>query len=156
MKGLIKLAVYAAAGVGAYELARRYGLLQKAGDWLSQQVPDEYKEQARQYVDQARERAQQYAGQVRDRAGQYGERAQQLVGQATNTVRSYAGQGGQGDQGSNQDSGLSEQGGVNGPTSNRHTGGAQNLTGPGRGTTAEVDEGTGVHIAHTVGRGVVR
>ena len=155
----IKLGVYLAAGYGTYHILRKYGLLQKAGLWLSEQVPGEYIDQAQQYGGQLRERAQQYGGQLRGAAGQYGERAQQLAHTATDAVRNATGYGGAqaaGAGGSGQDTGLSQQGGVNGPTANGHTGGAQNISGPGRGTIANVDEGTGIHAAHTVGRGVVR
>ena len=159
MLKLMKLGVYVAAGYGTYHILRKYGLLQKAGLWLSEQVPGEYIDQAQQYGGQLRERAQQYTGQLRETAGQYGERASQLAHSATDAVRSATGYGGAAAGaagGSAQDAGLSQQGGVNGPTANGHTGGAQNISGPGRGTTTQVDEGTGIHAAHTVGRGVVR
>jgi hypothetical protein len=135
MANWIRLGMYVAAGVGTYEILRRYGLLQKAGDWLSQQVPDEYKDQAREYAGQVRDRARHVGEQVRERAGEYGERAQQWANEATETVRSAVGGDGR---------------------SSQHTGGAQNLSGAGRGTSTSTDESNGTHVPHTVGRGVVR
>jgi hypothetical protein len=51
MRGLIKLGIMAAAAYGAYELARRYGLIEKAADWLEEQIPDDMKERAQQVGD---------------------------------------------------------------------------------------------------------
>lgn len=155
--GLFKLAFYAAAGFGTYEILRRTGALQKAGQWLNEQVPDEYKDQARQYADQIRERANEYAGQVRERVGDYAERGHQIADRATEAVRSAVGYGqpatAGGSGGSSQSSGLSASGGV---TGNGHSGGSQNISGAGRGARAETDEPSGTHVPHTVGRGVVR
>jgi hypothetical protein len=114
MANWIKLGIYAAAGVGTYELLRRYGLLKKAGDWLSEQVPGEYKDQAREYADRAHQWADDASGKVREAVG----------GAVAAAVE--------------------------------HTGGPQNLTGAGRGKTTTTDEPNGVHVPHTVGRGVVR
>ena len=140
MANWIKLGVYVAAGVGTYEILRRYGLLQKAGDWLSQQVPDEFKDQARDY-----------AGQLRDRAGGYGERAQKWANDATESVR-----GAVGSAAASATAGGSNSGSNSGSNPSDHTGGPQNLTGAGRGTSTTTDEPNGTHVTHTVGRGVVR
>jgi ElaB/YqjD/DUF883 family membrane-anchored ribosome-binding protein len=148
-----KLAVYAAAGVGTYEILRRYGLLQKAGQWLNEQVPDEYKDQARDVANQVRERANQVAGQVRERAKdvgaqlreraqQYGDKAHHAAESATNAVRQATGHGQDA-----QPAGATVTGGTG---SN-----GQNLTGPGRGETVATDEVDGGHVSHKVGRGVV-
>lgn len=130
----IKLGVYVAAGVGTYEVLRRYGLLQKAGSWLSKQVPDEYKEQAGEYY-----------GQLRERAGQVGGRVHDLADQATEAVRGAAGYGA-----------VAASNTAGNGNAASHTGGAQNLTGTGRGTSAVTEDTNGTHVPHTVGRGVIR
>ena len=66
MSGLLKLGVYIAAGVGTYELLRRTGLLEKATDWLEQQIPQDLKDKALDFRDRAQQHAEDMATQAQD------------------------------------------------------------------------------------------
>jgi len=80
MKQVIKVGVYVAAGVGVFEILRRYGLLARAGAWLSEQVPDDMKERARHMGEQ-----------VGDMVHEASDRVKQAMSSATDGVRSAMG-----------------------------------------------------------------
>lgn len=96
MRGLIKLGIMAAAAYGAYEIARRYGLIDKAADWLEEQIPDDMKERARNMSEQVREGAHQFTDKVKERAGQVSDKvmgtAERAVSAASDGVSRIRGQ----------------------------------------------------------------
>jgi hypothetical protein len=87
MRGLIKLGIMAAAAYGAYEIARRYGLIDKAANWLEEQIPEDMKERARHMSEQVRQGAEEFTNTVKERASQVGEKvmtgAERAVGAAS-------------------------------------------------------------------------
>ncbi len=95
MRGLVKLGIMAVAAYGAYEIARRYGLIEKAADWLEEQIPDDMKERARRMSEQVRQGAQDITSQVKDRAHQVGDRvastAERAVSAASDGVSKMTG-----------------------------------------------------------------
>ncbi|CAN5602539.1 hypothetical protein BH10PLA1_BH10PLA1_02990 [soil metagenome] len=55
MKQTVKYGIYVAAGVGIFEILRRTGVLNRAGEWLQEQVPDDLKDRVRHMGDQVGE-----------------------------------------------------------------------------------------------------
>lgn len=64
MRNLLKLGLFVAAGYGTYEILRRAGLLDKAGQWLQDNVPEDVKTKVRDHVQQARDQVQTVRGQA--------------------------------------------------------------------------------------------
>jgi uncharacterized protein YllA (UPF0747 family) len=97
MRGLIKLGMMAAAAYGAYEIARRYGLIEKAANWLDEQIPEDMKERARQMSEQVREGAHQFTEQVKERAGQVSDKvvsgAERAIGAASDGASRFTDRG---------------------------------------------------------------
>lgn len=97
MRGLIKLGIMAAAAYGAYELARRYGLIEKAANWLEEQIPEDMKERAREMSEQVREGAHNFTNTVKERAGQVTDKvvsgAERAVSAASDGVSRLSGRG---------------------------------------------------------------
>ncbi len=82
MRGDIKLAVYAAAGIGVFAILKRYGVLNDVGRWLSEQVPEDYKRQAAHAVKQAKQSVGEATEYVKDQAGKFGEDVKDRAGKA--------------------------------------------------------------------------
>jgi hypothetical protein len=95
MRGLIKLGIMAAAAYGAYEVCRRYGIIEKAANWLEEQIPDDMKERARHMSEQVREGAHQFTDTVKERAGNVSDRvmsgAERAVSAASDGVQRIRG-----------------------------------------------------------------
>lgn len=125
----LKLGVYVAAGVGTYELLRRTGSLQKAIDWLDQQVPTDLKEKAYELRDRARAHAEQLANQARTGMANAGGYNEPVTEEATSTGHDDSNGG-------------------------RRSG--QMITGAsGTGVPLTTDDYDGAHVSHKVGRGVI-
>lgn len=75
MQKLLKFGLFVAAGYGTYEILRRAGMLDKAGQWLQDNVPEDVKTKVRDHVQQAKDQANQLKGQA-------GEKYSNLKGQA--------------------------------------------------------------------------
>ena len=104
MKNLLKLGLFVAAGYGTYEILRRAGMLEKAGAWLQDNVPEDVQAKVRDHVQQAKDQAQRLQGQageqygnlkskaaaqlgnVRGQAQQLGQQAGDRLGQARDAV----------------------------------------------------------------------
>ena len=80
MKGLIKLGVLVAAGYGTYEILRRTGALQKAGNWLSENIPDEVKNRVHEVSGQVMETVHDVEGRVGQTWSNVVDQAGQIVG----------------------------------------------------------------------------
>ena len=95
MRGLIKLGILAAAAYGSYELARRYGLIEKAANWLEDQIPEDMKERAQQMSEKVRQGAHDLTDQVKERASnltdQVKDRANQAISAASDGVSRVTG-----------------------------------------------------------------
>lgn len=61
---LLKYAIYVAAGFGLYSLLRRYGLLNQAGDWLRDNIPENVQGRAQELAGQASDMARQAGSKV--------------------------------------------------------------------------------------------
>lgn len=129
MSNLLKLGIYVAAGVGTYELLRRTGALQKAADWLDEQIPQDLKDRAYELRDRARAHAEDLANQARRSAREAAGFNEPVAEEADSTGTS----GGNG-----------------------HQAAGQTITGPGAGVPLTTDDYDGAHVSHKVGRGVVR
>lgn len=77
MRQLLKLGLYVAAGYGTYEILRRAGVLDKAGHWLQDNVPEDVKTKIRDHVQRARDEAQHLKGQATQQLGSLRGQAQE-------------------------------------------------------------------------------
>ncbi|RZK79414.1 MAG: hypothetical protein EOO66_30230 [Methylobacterium sp.] len=82
MRNLMRIGLFVAAGYGTYEILRRAGVLDKAGQWLQDNVPEDVKAKVRDHMQQARDQAQHLKDQAQTLKGQAGEQIGSLRGQA--------------------------------------------------------------------------
>lgn len=185
MKNLLKLGLFVAAGYGTYEILRRAGLLEKAGVWLQDNVPEDVQTKVREHVQQAKDQASKFQGQAGEQyanlKGQAQEQYGNLKSKATDQFGNVRGQaqklGKQAgerfdhakevvtnkwngtQQTSNNDATqppVAEQG-DNAQATDADVAHAtgQTITGPGRGTDDATAEVNGGTVHHRVGRGVI-
>lgn len=96
MKKILTFGLFLAAGYGTYEILRRAGLLEKAGAWLQDNVPEDVKAKVRDHVQQAKDGVENVRGQATEQYGKLKGQAQEqfanLKTQATDKFGNVKGQ----------------------------------------------------------------
>lgn len=164
---LIKLGIYAAAGYGTYEILRRYGLLDKAGQWLQDNVPEDVQTKIREHIDQAKGQIQQARTQVGEQYANYRDQAQEqfqnLKTKAADELHHAREKFDHAKEvATNKWNGYTASNEPNAPvaeeadsTGTEPQAGGQTITGPGRGSDDVTQDANGSTVHHRVGRGVV-
>ena len=80
MKKLLTFGLFMAAGYGTYEMLRRAGLLEKAGAWLQDNVPEDVQARVRDHVQQAKDQVQNVRGQASEQYGKLKDQATEQYG----------------------------------------------------------------------------